>query len=66
MRRSTRVNIIVHFPQTDEGRHELEARVAAVHADAAKAYIDNQQCPAAQKVALVGFAAVPIKEEWAQ
>lgn len=63
MRRSTRISIIVHCPQTDAGMRELEARVAAVHADTAKAYIDNQQCPAAQKVALAESAAAQIKKD---
>ena len=61
MRRSTTVNVIVHYPQTDAGKHKLEARVAAVHADAATVYIDNQQCPAAQKVTLAESAAVQLK-----
>ena len=62
MRRSTSINIIVHYPKSDAGRHELEARVATVHADAAKAYIDNQQCPAAQKVVLAESSAVQMRK----
>lgn len=63
MRRNTSISIIVHCPQTDAGMRELEARVATVHADTAKAYIDNQQCPAAQKVALAESAAAQIKKD---
>lgn len=54
MRRSTAVNVIIHYPKTDAGRRELEKRVATVHADAAKEYIEALPCPAAQKIALTG------------
>lgn len=60
MRRSTTVKIIVHYPKTETGLRELEQRVAAVHADAAQAYIDKLTCPAEQKIALaVGAASKP-------
>lgn len=54
MRRSTTVNVIIHCPKSDAGRRELERRVATVHADAAKEYIEALPCPAAQKMALTG------------
>ena len=54
MRRSTSISIIVHYPKTDTGKRELEKRVATVHADAAKEYIEALPCPAAQKIALTG------------
>ena len=60
MRRSTTVNLIVHYPKTKAGVRVLEQRVAAVHADAAKAYIAALSCPAEQKIALaVGAASKP-------
>ena len=57
MRRSTTVNVIVYYPKTEAGLRELEQRVAAVHADAAKAYIEKLACPAEQKIALAAGAA---------
>ena len=57
MRRSTSISIIVHYPKSAAGRRELEKRVATVHADAAKEYIEQSQCPVTQKIALAGSAA---------
>ena len=57
MRRSTTVNVIVHYPKTEAGVRELEQRVAAVHVDAAQAYIERLTCPAEQKIALAAGAA---------
>lgn len=57
MRRSTTVNVIVHYPKTESGMRELERQVAAVHADAAIAYIEKLTCPAEQKSDLAAAAA---------
>ena len=57
MQKDPAVNVIVHYPKDDEGRRELARRVAAVHAEAARAYIEGLSCPAAQKLALADAAA---------
>lgn len=36
----TPINIVIHHPQTDAGRKNLAARVAAVHSDAIHHYLD--------------------------
>ena len=57
MQKSTTINVTVHYPEDDEGKRALSQRVAAVHVEAAKTYIEGLPCPAAQKLALADAAA---------
>jgi hypothetical protein len=43
------LEIIVHYPSTQEGKVELERRVAEVHAHAIGIYLSNLNCPMEQK-----------------
>ena len=45
--------IIVHFPRSNENKHELDRRVAIVHAQSIEPYIKRMSCPKEQKLALV-------------
>ena len=47
------MNIIVHYPEKPEDRHELEKRVAQTHADAVLQTIKSLQCPKSQKEELL-------------
>lgn len=47
------LNIIVHYPTTDEGKAELSKRVAQAHADLAYSKIQKLNCPLQQKQQLV-------------
>lgn len=52
-RTSTPIHVIIHYPQTEEGRYELAKRVASVHADMVNQYIKKLHCPSEQKAQLV-------------
>lgn len=43
------MNVIVHYPSTEEGKTELAKRVSKVHADAIGIYLSNLNCPLEQK-----------------
>ena len=43
------INIVVHYPKTEEGWRELRRRMAIVHADAVLNSISKLNCPASQK-----------------
>lgn len=52
-RKSAPIHIIVHYPETIEGQHELAERAADVHADLVNQSIKNLNCPSAQKLQLL-------------
>lgn len=49
MQKNTAIQVIVHYPETEEGRQELAQRVADVHADYVLAAICGLTCPDRQK-----------------
>ena len=53
MRTMAPVNLIVHHPQTDEGRDALARRVADVHAASVIRRLKALNCPTSQKQALL-------------
>ena len=53
MGRSVPIHLIVHHPQTQEGKLELACRVAEVHANAVQRRIKELSCPNSQKLALL-------------
>lgn len=52
-RKSASINVIVHYPKTEEGKRELAERVASVHADMVNQHIKKMNCPSDQKVQLL-------------
>lgn len=52
-RKSAPINVIVHYPKTEEGKRELAERVASVHADMVNQHIKKMNCPSDQKVQLL-------------
>ena len=52
-RKSAPINVIVHYPKTEEGKRELAERVASVHASLVNQHIKKLNCPSEQKVQLL-------------
>lgn len=52
-RKSAVGQVIVHYPETEDGRCELRKCVAEVHADMVKRYIHKLDCPLEQKIELL-------------
>lgn len=67
MRKAAPINLIVHYPTTEEGWRELKQRVASVHADAVINSISKLNCPIRQKIklldAIIEDAKQKLKEE---
>lgn len=53
IRKSAPINIVVHYPKTEEGKQELAERVADVHADMVTRHIQKLNCPSEQKIELL-------------
>ena len=52
-RKSAPIQVIVHYPKTEEGKQELARRVADVHADFVISTINRLNCPTSQKLELL-------------
>lgn len=52
MRKAAPINIVVHYPKTEEGWRELRRRMAIVHADAVLNSISKLKCSVADKIRL--------------
>lgn len=52
-RKSAPIHLIVHSPQTEEGKSELSRRTALIHADMVNHRLQGLDCPAEQKVTLL-------------
>lgn len=53
MQKAAPINIIVHYPTTEEGWRELRRRMAIVHADAVLNSVQKLNCPTWQKIKLI-------------
>ena len=62
-RKSAPINVIVHYPKTEQGKRELAERVAGVHADMVNQYIKKLNCPSDQKVELLDAVIASSKKE---
>lgn len=51
--KSAPIHIIVHYPETIEGQHELAERAAEVHADLVNQSIKKLNCSSSQKLQLL-------------
>lgn len=47
------IHVIVYWPETEEGRHELSVRTAEVHADMVSRYISEMDCSSDQKMQML-------------
>lgn len=62
-RKSAPINVIVHYPKTEQGKRELAERVAGVHADMVNQYIKKLNCPSDQKAELLSAVIASAKKE---
>ncbi len=53
MSKKNKVNVIFHFPQTEEGKRELACQAADVHAELVNHYIQKLDCPTQRKLELL-------------
>lgn len=53
IRKIQAVEVMIHTPVTEEGKHDLSCRVASIHADAVDYILKTLQCPASQKLAVL-------------
>ena len=64
------INIVVHYPTTEDGWRELKHRMAIVHADAVLNSISKLKCPTSQKekllLAIIDDAKVKIEANQTQ
>lgn len=65
-RKSAPIEIVVHYPTTEEGKRELAERVAGVHADFVLQYVRKLNCPSKQKEELIDAVIDTVKKEQKQ
>lgn len=53
IRKMASVNVIMHYPETAEGREALSRRAALIHADAVDHRLKKLNCPEKQKLELL-------------
>lgn len=53
VRTSAPIQVIIHYPKTEEGKRELARCIAVVHADKVNQTIKKLNCPSEQKVQLL-------------
>ena len=63
MKKAAPINIIVHYPTTEEGWRELRRRMAIVHADAVLNSVQKLNCPTWQKIKLIDAIIEVAKKE---
>lgn len=63
MKKAAPINIIVHYPTTEEGWRELQRRMAIVHADAVLNSVQKLNCPTWQKIKLIDAIIEDAKKE---
>ncbi len=56
------MEIIVYYPNTEEGQAELSKRIASVHAEHAIRMVDRLTCPTKQKLELVDAVVKRIRQ----
>lgn len=61
-RKSAPINVIFHFPTTEEGKEELAKRVADVHAACVNQRLKELTCPNYQKLELLDAVILTVKE----
>ena len=63
MKQAAPINIIVHYPTTEEGWRELRRRMAIVHADAVLNSVQKLNSPTWQKIKLIDAIIEDAKKE---
>ena len=62
IRKMAPINVIMHFPSTEDGKKELARRVSDVHAAAVIQRIKELNCPTQQKLDLLDAVIKTAKE----
>lgn len=57
------MNVIMHYPKTEQGMKELQQRIAQVHAGAVINYINQLAYPKAQKLEIFNSVQKEIKRK---
>lgn len=52
-KKSKPIHLVVHYPETDEGKQILKERAARAHAEMVEQYIGKLNCPKEQKEKLL-------------
>lgn len=63
MRKAAPINIIVHYPTSEDGWRELRRRMAEVRANATLNSVQKLKCPTWQKIKLVEAIIEDAKKE---
>ena len=63
IRRIASINLIVHYPTTEEGNKELARRVSDVHAAAVNQQLKSLNCPTRQKLELLDAVIETLKQK---
>ena len=61
-RKSAPIEVVVHYPTTEEGKRELSERVASVYADFVLNHVRKLQIPSWQKEELIDAVIKSAKE----
>lgn len=48
------MNVIIHYPESEDGMKVLQDKVSVVHSEYVLKYIQNMTCPKEQKLKLIG------------
>ena len=62
-RTSAPIQVIIHYPKTEEGKRELARCIAVVHADKVNQTIKKLNCPSEQKVQLLDSIIETVKSK---
>ena len=62
-RTSAPIQVIIHYPKTEEGKRELARCIAVVHADTVNQTIKKLNCPSEQKVQLLDSIIETVKSK---
>lgn len=63
MKTFAQINIVVHYPKTEDGWKDLRRRVASIRADMVLNSIAKLNCPTAQKQQLLEAIIQDVKSE---
>ena len=57
------MDIIMHYPKTEQGKNKLHKKVAEIHVEAVDRYLAQLPCPKAQKVAILRSVEEELRRE---
>lgn len=57
------MEVIVHYPKSDQDRAELQKRIARIHAQFVLQYVEKLNCPQWQKEQLIDAVADTVSQQ---